>query len=524
VPIISAPDGDFTNLARHVDTLVIGAGTAGCVLANRLSADRSRDVLLLEAGPIGDDPRIDEARRWPSLLGSEYDWGFKTIPQPALAGRSLPYPRGKVLGGSSAINAMGHHRGHAAIYDRWEEWGNPGWSYEGLMPLFRRCEDFSGGADRYRGAGGPISVVRPERQSSSEVAEAFLVAAAGRGHGFTADFNGSTMLGAAWNQLAIRDGIRQSASRCYLLPVLDRPNLTVLCGTAVLQLWFEGTRCRGVSIATPTGSRVIEADEIFLCAGAIDTPRLLMLSGIGDAGMLTPLGIKVLIDLPGVGRNLQDHALAGLVYRPKRPLPVSRFNHADSILYGATDGSSIPDMLIMCVTHKKFATEATGPVHEETYSLVAALMRPKSRGHVSLASSDPRAPACIDPQTLAEADDWRRFTQAMEEARELGRSSAFDDWRDGEILPGPGTKDRAGLRSFIREATTAFFHAVGTCRMGRGPDCVVDERLHVRGVEALRVVDASIIPEIPDALTNAAVYAIAEKAASIIDPPLAGTL
>lgn len=522
MPIISAPAGDCTNLPRHVDTLVIGAGTAGCVLANRLSADRNREVLLLEAGPVGNDPRIHEARRWPSLLGSEYDWGFKTVPQTALAGRCLPYPRGKVLGGSSAINAMGHHRGHAAIYDRWEAGANPGWNYEGLLPFFRRCEDFSGGANRYRGTGGPIGVVRPEPQSTSKVAEAFLSAAANRGHGFTEDVNGATMLGAARNQLAIRDGVRQSASHCYLRPVLDRPNLSVLCGAVVLRLLFEGTRCRGVSIAAPAGSTPIKADEILLCAGAIDTPKLLMLSGIGDARALAPLGIEVLVDLPGVGCNLQDHALAGLVYRPKRQLPVSKFNHADAILYGASDDSPVPDFLIMCVTHKKFATEATGPVPEEAYSLVAALMRPQSRGRVSLASADPRAPACIDPQTLAEAEDGRRLTVAVEEAREHGLSSAFNKWRDCELLPGPGAKDRAGVRSFIRQATTAFFHAVGTCRMGSGPECVVDARLRVRGVEALRVVDASIMPEIPNALTNAAVSAIAEKAASIIDPALAG--
>jgi choline dehydrogenase len=201
---------------------------------------------------------------------------------------------------------------------------------------------------------------------------------------------------------------------------------------------------------------------------------------------------------------------------------MSRFNHADAILYGSTDGSEIPDHLIMCVTHKKFATEATGPVPEEVYSLVAALMRPMSRGSVRLASADPRAPALIDTRTLSEEEDLRRFTFAVERARDLGRSPAFDEWRAAELLPGDAAETAGDIRGFMRQATTAFFHPVGTCRMGSSPDCVVDPELRVRGVEGLRVVDASIMPTIPNALTNAAVYAIAEKAASLIRPPTGG--
>ena len=398
MPLATASELESARLPRNVDTLIIGAGTAGCVLANRLSTDPNREVIVIEAGPADDDPRIREALRWPSLIGSEYDWGFETAPQAALDGRRLPYPRGKLLGGSSAINAMGHHRGAAVIYDRWEAMGNEGWSYEGLLPFFRQCEDFSGGADPYRGVDGPVGVVRPTRETSSPVAESFLEAAASRGHGFTEDLNGCLMLGAARNQLAIRDGARQSASQCYLRPALDRPNLTVFCGCLVLGLLLERGRCRGARIADGNGSIEIRANEVLLCAGSIDTPRLLMLSGIGFATALEGFGIEVHADLPGVGRNLQDHALAGIVYRPRHVLPMSKFNHADAILYGATDGTEVPDFLIMCVTHKKFATEATGSVPEDCYSLVAALMQPQSKGSVTLTSTDPMIPARIDPQ------------------------------------------------------------------------------------------------------------------------------
>jgi choline dehydrogenase len=281
----------------------------------------------------------------------------------------------------------------------------------------------------------------------------------------------------------------------------------------VLNLEIRNGRCTGARIHKDSEVTTVSAGETVLCAGAIDSPRVLMLSGIGKSDELAALGIKVKNNLPGVGRNLHDHMLTGLVYRPKRELPLSKFNHADSILYFDSDGSGVPDLLIMCVTHKKFATEETGAVPENAFSLVAALMSPASRGSVTLTSNDPREPVRIDPRAFAEDSDMKVYLHAVEVARELGNSRALGAWRAAELLPRKQADGRVNLKEFARDATTAFFHPVGTCRMGADADAVVDHQLRVRGVDALRIVDASVIPVIPDALPHAAILAIAEKAA-----------
>jgi len=500
--------------ARGADVVIIGAGTAGCILANRLSADPHRKVVLIEAGRPDGDPRLADPQAWPGLIGGAFDWGYGTTPQAALDGRVLAYPRGKVLGGSSSINALGHQRGHAAIFDAWE---CPGWGYADLLPYFKASEAFDGGADALRGADGPISVIRPAPSLRSPFAQAFVDAAVAAGHGFNADFNGAVMEGVAWNQFAIRDGRRDSESTAYLRPVLARSNLTVLTGAQVLGLEFAGDRCIGVRARSAGRVSHIQAGETLLCAGAIDSPRLLMLSGIGDAAALTALGIRPRLDARGVGRDLQDHPLCGIVYEAATPLPPSQYNHGEAVFFARSglSANTAPDIQIMAVD-APFTTAATGPAPAHAYSLVPCLMQPHSRGAVTLVSSDPLAPARIDPNYLADPLDVDRYLAAVRLCASLGEGPALAPWRSARALPAPSVTSDADWLAYIRKAVSPFYHPVGTCRMGADAASVVDLDLRVRGVTGLRVIDASVMPIIPNAMPNAAIVAIAEKAAAKI--------
>jgi len=495
------------------DVLIVGAGTAGAILASELSRDPRRQVVLLEAGPEDDDPRLADPGAWPFLMGGEFDWAYATKPQGGLDGRILAYPRGRVLGGSSSINALGHQRGHPAIFDQWAAMGCAGWAFADLAPAFKELESFDGGGDAYRGESGPISVVRPREGIRSAFAEAFLEAAVQAGHAMTSDFNGRQMAGAAWNQLAIAGGKRASSATAYLSGARGRPNLTVLTGAVVLGLAFEGQRCVGAEAWMGGEARPFRATEVILCAGAIDTPRLLMLSGIGEPEALLRLGLKVKAPSPHVGQNLQDHPLCGIVHGASRPLPASPYNHGEAIVFAHSPGAgAAPDLQIMAVD-VPFATAETGPGPAQGFSLVPCLMTPKSRGAVTLSGADPRAPAAIDPNYLTEPGDMDRFIHALRLAREIAAMPGLAPWSAGECLPGPEAASDDDLRAFARKAVTPFYHPVGTCRMGREGDGVVDPRLRVHGVEGLRIADASIMPLIPNAMPNAAVAAIALRAA-----------
>ena len=499
------------------DVLIVGAGTAGAILASELSRDPARQVTLLEAGPEDTDPRLAEPQGWPFLMGSEFDWVYVTAPQRGLDGRILAYPRGRVLGGSASINALGHQRGHPDIFDQWAAMGCEGWAFADLAPAFKEMERFEGGADACRGGSGPISVVRPREGMRSAFAEAFLEAAVKAGHAMTSDFNGRQMAGAAWNQLAIAGGRRASSATAYLSGARGRPNLSVLTGALVLGLAFEGQRCVGAEAWMGGEARPFRATEVILCAGAIDTPRLLMLSGIGEPEGLSRLGLRVKAPSPHVGQNLQDHPLCGIVHAASRPLPASPYNHGEAIVFAHSAGTgAAPDLQIMAVD-VPFATPETGPGPDGGFSLVPCLMTPESRGTVSLASADPRAPTVIDPNYLSAPGDMDRFVAAMRLAREIAAQAPLAPWSAGECLPGPEAASDADLRAFARKAVTPFYHPVGTCRMAREGHGVVDSQLRVHGVEGLRVADASIMPLIPNAMPNAAVAAIALRAARIVE-------
>jgi choline dehydrogenase len=486
------------------DYIVVGAGTAGCVLAARLSADPSARVLLLEAGSADETGAMTVPNAWPQTIGSAADWANVTTAQ-AEAGPQI-LPRGKTLGGSSAINALAHVRGHRAVYDGWPE----GWRFADLLPYFRRSERVDGRDKELRGTAGPVPVIRVT--DPHPAARALVEALTAAGYPRTDDLSGRHQEGVAWADLAIADGRRVSAADAYLRPALRRPNLTVLDGSLVTRLVISGGRCTGVSYVRGGATRVADAaSAVVVCAGAIGSPQLLMLSGIGPAGPLRGLGIEPAADLPEVGANLQDHPIIVVSYAARGTLPPSKYNHGEAYaaLHSGLRGA-YPDLhlfpILLPVAPAGREPPASG------YALVAAVVAPDSRGTVRLASAAPDEAPLIDPGFLTDRRDLDRLETGLRIVRRAGASAAFDTIREAEVWPGPTVAAGAGLREYIRQGVGSYYHPVGTCAIG----AVVDAGLRVHGVDGLRVADASVIPVIPNAHPNATVLAIAEKAADLI--------
>ena len=504
----------------HYDFIVVGAGAAGSVLGAELSASGAQ-VLVIESGGPDDAPTIANPSIWFYNVGGPLDYSLPVSPSPRLNNRKFNMALGHVVGGGSSINAMVWTRGMQRDYDGWEACGATGWGFSHVLPIFKSQEDWEGGADDWRGAGGPIHIRRPKNPHPT--APAFLDAAREMGMPVHEDVNGPMLPGAGYINMNIAaDGTRVSAARAFLQPALNRNNLTLLLNSDVVKLNFNGTRCVGVRVVTNGRTQDIAADkEVILAAGAINSPKLLMLSGIGDAQALRSLGIDVVANLPGVGQNLQDHVLvSGVVFKYKGAMPErpADSNAVEAEAYLSSEPSADTDINLVleqlpAVTPETAARFGAPP--QDAFTIAPALVQPTSTGSVQLASNKFQDAPIVYGNYLGTDRDLSAIVRAIEVARELGSQRAFDGVREAELIPGPKatTKD---IEELARLASASFGHPVGTCKMGVDRLAVVDPTLRVHGIQGLRVADASVMPRIITGPTNAPTHMIAGRASKFI--------
>ena len=497
------------------DYVVIGAGSAGCVVANRLTETSETTVLLLEAGNPATRPEIQTPSAWTKLLGTDVDWAYWTEPEPGLDGRKILCSRGKVVGGSSSINAMIYIRGNHHDFDNWQALGNPGWNYRGVLPYFKKSENQQRGASEFHGVDGALSVT--DSIAPSVMDARFIGAAAKFGYERNPDFNGAEQEGAGLYQLTVKDGKRHSAAAAFLVPILDRPNLAVQTNALVTRLLFEGTHAVGVEyLHQGTLHQVYVDQEVILSAGVFDSPKLLMLSGIGNADHLRACGIPVVANLPGVGQNLQDHLLVGTGYQSTQALPpiAPTSNLVEAGLFLHSRNGATPDLQFLFSPALWIGATISPDI--PGFTLISALVNPQSRGTVTLQSGNFADLPVIQANYLQHEADLPVLVEGIKIARQLAHSDAFAELVGKEMAPGLEVASDAAIAAYIRQAANTFWHPVGTCKMGNDLLAVVDSELRVHGVKGLRVVDASIMPTITTGNTNAPTIMIGEKAADLI--------
>jgi choline dehydrogenase len=505
-------------LKLHYDFIVCGSGSSGSVVARRLAENPDASVLLLEAGGSDDVPEVMEPDQWPINLGSERDWNFQAQPNPHLNGRAIPMDMGKVLGGGSSINVMAWSRGHKNDWDFFaSETGDRGWSYESILKIYRRIEDWHGAPDpKYRGTGGPV-FVQPTPNPDS-IAPAILEGARSVGIPTFENQNGRMMEGgggAAMLDFRIRAGKRQSVFRSYTFPLMDRPNLTVLTHALVTRISFEGKRATGVEIAYDGKSHRIGAGlEVVLSLGAIHTPKVLMQSGIGDRAELQRFGIPVVQHLPGVGQNFQDHPAFGCVWEYRETVAP---RVGDVTFFWKSDFNNDSPDLQTCVTQFPLSSAenaATFGLPESGWTLLGGLIQPKSRGRIRLTGRNPLDPVQIEANYLSHPDDLKAAIALVGLCREIGNSSALRPFTKREVMP--GNLKGAELENFIRDAAVTYYHQTCTAKMGRDPMSVADGNLKVHGIDNLRIADGSIMPRITTGNTMAPCVIIGERAAEVL--------
>jgi choline dehydrogenase len=528
------------------DHIVAGAGSAGCVLARRLSDDPSCRVLLLEAGGRDWNPLLRVPLMTGLLLrGRHANWFHHTEPESNLTGRRIFWPRGKVLGGSSAINGMVHTRGLPSDYDSWAQTGLRGWSFDDLLPYFMRSEDNRGGASAHRGKGGPLPVTRPG--NAHPLYDAFLDAGAQAGHKRSADFNGPDPEGVGRYDFNIRAGSRWSSARAFLDPVRGRANLTVVTRAHVDRVIVESGRATGIEAIVAGKRTTFRARSIVLSLGTVGSPCVLMRSGIGPAGELRALGVPVTVDAPEVGRNLQDHLLARVEHVCTKPVTLHATMRGDraavallqALVFGTGPAATFPlevggylrsdpaldapDLqshflpgLSTAALRLPFLRKVTARHNGHGFFANVYQLRPESRGRIAIRSADPFAEPVIEPNYLSSPADRRVLREGIKRLREIFAQPAFDEYRGPELAPGPGVRSDSQIEAWLAATAESVFHPVGTARMGVDPRSVVDGELRVRGLDGLRVADASVMPRMPSANTHAPTVMIAEKAADLI--------